>query len=160
AVISNNADDLTTTVQGAFNQGWPSQDASVVTLDELRGHVTGFCEGLREVIRRLERRLKWAMGQIDRLNQIRGRQGALEPEDEALFNRCNAVVKRLKGRDRRRRREAEGYDDTNTFGMLAAEGFLPGYGLESGSILGTAEVPYWRTGAMSFTMPRPPSVAL
>ena len=28
------------------------------------------------------------------------------------------------------------------------------------SILGTAEVPFWRTGAMEFSLPRPPSVAL
>jgi SOS-response transcriptional repressor LexA len=70
------------------------------------------------------------------------------------------VVKRLKGTERRRRREAEGYDDVNTFGVLAAEGFLPGYGLEVGSVLGTAEIPFWRTGAMEFTLPRPPSVAL
>ncbi|MEY3739694.1 MAG: hypothetical protein RLZZ192_370, partial [Pseudomonadota bacterium] len=44
--------------------------------------------------------------------------------------------------------------------ILAAEGFLPGYGLEVGSVLGTAEIPFWRTGAMEFTLPRPPSVAL
>ena len=48
----------------------------------------------------------------------------------------------------------------NTFGVLAAEGFLPGYGLEVGSVLGTAEIPFWRTGAMEFSLPRPPSVAL
>ena len=59
-------------------------------------------------------------------------------------------MKRLKGTERRRRREAEGYDDVNTFGVLAAEGFLPGYGLEVGSVLGTAEIPFWRTGAMEF----------
>src|SRR5207344_3030382 len=38
--------------------------------------------------------------------------------------------------------------------------YLPGYGLEVGSVLGTAEIPFWRTGAMEFTLPRPPSVAL
>jgi len=70
------------------------------------------------------------------------------------------MIKRLKGTDRRRRKEAEGYDDVNTYGVLAAEGFLPGYGLDSGSVLGTAEIPYWRTGAMEFYLPRPPSVAL
>jgi hypothetical protein len=46
------------------------------------------------------------------------------------------------------------------FGVLAAEGFLPGYGLEVGSILGTAEIPFWRMGVMEFALPRPPSVAL
>ena len=92
--------------------------------------------------------------------RVREQQGDLEPEDEALFRRCDALVKRLKGTARRARREAEGYDDVNTFGVLAAEGFLPGYGLEVGSVLGTAEIPFWRTGAMEFALPRPPSVAL
>ena len=100
------------------------------------------------------------MEQIRRLNAVREQQGTLEPEDDALFRRCDSLVKRLKGTARRARREAEGYDDVNTFGVLAAEGFLPGYGLEVGSVLGTAEIPFWRTGAMEFTLPRPPSVAL
>ena len=64
-----------------------------------------------------------------------------KPEDEALFRRCDSAVRRLKGTARRHRREAEGYDDVNTFGVLAAEGFLPGYGLETGAVLGTAEIP-------------------
>lgn len=100
------------------------------------------------------------MDQIKRLNATREKQGDLEPEDEALFRRCDALVKRLKGTGRRARREAEGYDDANTYGVLAAEGFLPGYGLDVGSVLGTAEIPFWRLGAMSFALPRPPSVAL
>lgn len=160
SAIASNLEDLVAYVERAFRQGWPEADAAVTTAAELRRHVSGFCEGLREVIVRLERRLKWAMAQIKRLNAIQEKQGSLEGEDEALRRRCEAVVKRLKGTERRRRREAEGYDDVNTFGVLAAEGFLPGYGLELGSVLGTAEIPFWRTGAMEFTLPRPPSVAL
>ena len=104
--------------------------------------------------------MHWALEQIKRLNVLRERQGDLEPEDDTLFRRCDTLVKRLKGTARRRRREAEGYDDVNTYGVLSAEGFLPGYGLERGSVLGTAEIPFWRTGAMEFALPRPPSVAL
>ena len=115
---------------------------------------------LSDVVDRLRRRLKWAMGQITRLNGVRELQGTLEPEDEAIYRRCDRLVKRLKGAERRGRREAEGYDDVNLYGVLAAEGYLPGYGLEVGSILGSAEIPFWRTGAMDFTLPRPPSVAL
>ena len=74
--------------------------------------------------------------------------------------RCDRLVKRLKGTARRTRREAEGYDDVNTFAVLDAEGFLPGYGLKNGSVLGTAEIPFWQMGAMEFSLPRPPSVAL
>jgi hypothetical protein len=160
ALIRANADDLLATVSRTFRQGWPAADAAVTTEAELRRHVIGFCDGLREVLGRLDRRLRWALAQIKRLNEIRAKAGTLEHEDEALFRRCDLLVKRLKGMLPRKRREAEGYDEVNTFGVLAAEGFLPGYGLEVGSVLGTAEIPYWRTGAMEFTLPRAASVAL
>jgi hypothetical protein len=160
SLIVSNLDDLVAYVERAFRQGWPEVDSAVTTVAELRRHVVGFCDSLREVLVRLERRLKWAMAQIKRLNAIQDKQGSLEGEDESLRRRCEAVIKRLKGTERRRRRESEGYDDVNTFGVLAAEGLLPGYGLEVGSVLGTAEIPFWRTGAMEFTLPRPASVAL
>ena len=70
------------------------------------------------------------------------------------------MVKRLKGTDRRFRRQAEGHDDFNTYNVLAAEGFLPGYGLEGGSVVGWAEIPFWRMGAMDFSLPRPAATAL
>ena len=65
-----------------------------------------------------------------------------------MFRRCDRLVKRLKGTARRSRSQAEGHDDFNTFNVLAAEGFLPGYGLEAGSAVGWAEIPFWRTGAV------------
>jgi hypothetical protein len=159
-LIEANIDDLVACVESAFRQGWPEADGEVTTSEALRNHVLDTVPGLTVVIGRLRRRLRWAMNQIKRLNALREQQGDLEPADDALFRRCDRLVKRLKGTARRTRREAEGYDDVNTFGALAAEGFLPGYGLEIGSILGTAEVPFWRTGAMEFALPRPPSVAL
>ena len=100
------------------------------------------------------------MQQITRLNARREVQGTLDPDDEALFRRCDRLVKRLKGTDRRSRRQAEGHDDVNTFSVLAAEGFLPGYGLEVGSVVGWAEIPFWRSGAMDFSLPRAPATAL
>lgn len=159
-LIEANGDDLVAYVQAAFQQGWPKTDSDVVGPDKLARYIQQMPAELTAVLTRLRRRLVWAMNQIKRLNLVREREGALGPEDDALFKRCDRLVKRLKGTERRSRREAEGYDDVNTFGMLAAEGFLPGYGLEVGSILGTAEIPYWQLGAMDFTLPRPPSVAL
>ena len=159
-LINANIDDLVQTVGSAFQQGWPEADAEMTSPDALRAHIKGTATGLAEVVVRLRRRLRWAMKQIKRLNTLREQQGDLEPADDALFKRCDRLLKRLKGTARRTRREAEGYDDVNTFGVLAAEGFLPGYGLEVGSVLGTAEIPFWRTGAMDFALPRAPSVAL
>ncbi len=159
-LIAGNLDDLCGYVERAFCQGWPEGDAEVTRLEVLRAHVEGMVDALAEVIGRLDRRLRWALDQIRRLNAVREKHGDLDQEDEALFRRCDGLVKRLKGTARRTRREAEGYDDVNTYGVLAAEGFLPGYGLEVGSVLGSAEIPFWRTGAMAFSLPRPPSVAL
>jgi len=45
-------------------------------------------------------------------------------------------------------------------GALAREGFLPGYGLESGSLVGTAEPPRMTQGLDDFELPRPPTLAL
>jgi hypothetical protein len=159
-ILDENAADLTRFVEQAFQQGWPEADADVTSPQALAGHVNDMPARLEQVVIRLRKRLRWAMTQMARLNTLRSEQGSLEPADDALFRRCDRLIKRLKGTDRRKRQEAEGYEDTNTMGVLAAEGFLPGYGLEVGSILGIAEIPFWQTGAMEFALPRPPSVAL
>lgn len=159
-LIQQNQADLASYVERVFRQGWPETDVEVTLPEVLQVHVNRFAGGLEDVVSRLRRRLSWAMEQIKRLNALRERQGDLDFEDDALFKRCEKLVKRLKGTARRTRREAEGYDDVNTYGVLAAEGFLPGYGLEVGSVLGTAEIPFWRTGAMEFALPRQSSVAL
>ena len=159
-VVQRNTEDLTVIVQRVFRQGWPETDADVTAPAVLRAHVESFVDNLETVVTRLHRRLRWAMDQIRRLNLRRESQGTLEPEDESLFRRCDNLVKRLKGTGRRSRSQAEGHDDFNTFNVLAAEGFLPGYGLEVGSVVGWAEIPFWRTGAMDFSLPRPPATAL
>ena len=158
-VMAHYADDLAAAVQQVFDQGWPAADADVVRPEALRRHVDAFVDELDAVVARLRRRLRWALDQIRRLNAARERQGTLAPEDESLFRRCDSLVKRLKG-EGRRRTTAEGHDDANTFSVLAAEGFLPGYGLDVGAVVGWAEIPFWRSGAMDFSLPRPPAVAL
>ena len=158
-LVEVNADSLTRDVVRVFAQGWPEDDADVTAPEVLRSCVDNFVEELEGVVMRLRHRLRWALEQIRRLNQRRERQGTLEPADEALFRRCDNLVKRLKGTSRRRS-QAEGHDDFNTFNMLAAEGFLPGYGLEVGSVVGWADIPFWQTGAMDFALPRPPATAL
>lgn len=140
-VVSKHEALLLNHVRSIFTQGWPETDQEVVTEERLKKYVQDTANELADVMRSLKKRLDWAMEQMRRLNEARVRRGALEPDEEALFQRCNRLIKRLKGQDNRQRRETEGIDDISTFSMLAAEGFLPGYGLESGSILGTAQVP-------------------
>ena len=159
ALVAEHAAELAGDMRRVFEGGWPEGDADVVTPEALGTHVAAFTDELEAVVTRLRRRLHWAMEQIRRLNKLRERRGTLDRADDVLFRRSDNLVKRLKG-EGRRRTQAEGHDDVGTFSVLAAEGFLPGYGLEVGSVVGSAEIPFWRTGAMDFDLPRPPATAL
>src|SRR5690606_26946392 len=128
--------------------------------EALAKHVDDTSLRLLEVIKRLRKRLQWAFKEILRLNKIRDEQGTLEAEDDAHFKRCDRMIKKLKGIRTRQRRETQGVDDINTFSLLASEGFMPGYGLDTGSVVGMAEVPYWQLGSMDFSLPRASSMAL
>ncbi len=152
--------DLLAYVKEIFQQGWPAIDAEVATEQALERHIDQMAVELEGVLKRLRRRLLWAFREVQRLNKVREQQATLEQEDEAHFRRCDRLIKKLKGVQSKKRREAEGVDDINTFGVLAAEGFLPGYGLDTGSVVAMAEVPYWQLGSMDFDLPRPSSIAL
>ena len=159
-LITHHRADLLAYVQGVFQQGWPETDVEVTSADALSRHIERLGLELEVVLSRLRKRLQWAHKEIQRLNQVRAQYGTLDTEDEAHYRRCDRLIKKLKGVQYRQRREAEGVDDINTYGVLAAEGFLPGYGLDTGSVVGMAEVPYWQLGSMDFDLPRPTSIAL
>ncbi|HEX7376777.1 MAG TPA: DEAD/DEAH box helicase [Pirellulales bacterium] len=160
SLIARHRADLKRYVEGIFQQGWPAADGDVTKEQALEGHIDLMAEVLGGLLARLRRRLLWAVREVQRLNKVREGQATLDAEDEAHFRRCDRLIKKLKGVQPKRRREAEGVDDISTFGVLAAEGFLPGYGLDTGSVVAMAEVPYWHLGSMDFDLPRPPSVAL
>lgn len=147
-------------VVGAFQQGWPQEDADAVAPEKLAEWVLGMTGELEEVVGRLHRRLMWTLEQIKRLHKREEREGALDPESEAFLRRCRRLVRKLKGFEKRQWSEAEGLDDVVTFSVLAAEGFLPGYGLESGSVRGMAIVSKSIPGGRDFDLPRPPSIAV
>lgn len=159
-VLSKHENDLVETVSASFARTWPKADAAVVGADMLTGYVQQAGDALDEVIGRLRQRLDWALNQMERLDERRKQQGVLEPADDALFQRCKRLVRRIKGVDYRQRQQAEGFDDTVTYSVLAAEGYLPGYGLEIGSILGTAQMPPLTRGAREYPLRRPPAMAL
>ncbi len=159
-IVTRHADDLVASVEAAFRRTWPASDAAVVAPERLRDTVLRTAEALERVLETLRRRLRWCLDQMRRLDEERRRRGTLDPDEDALYRRCDRMVKRLKGLERRQRAEAEGYDDTVTFGMLAAEGFLPGYGLETGQIVGTALASRSPTHRADFDLKRPTAVAL
>src|SRR5262249_52100495 len=115
---------------------------------------------LKSVVQRFRRRLNLGLDQIDRLAAERQRRRTLEPAEDALFKRCDQLVQRLKGQAPRPRPAPRGFDDTNTFAALAAEGFLPGYGLDIGAVLGTAQMPRYLANGRDFDLRRPTTIAL
>ncbi len=147
-------------VQRAFRAAWPPSDADAVATDRLRRVVIEMAPRLEEVTRTLRRRLQWALDQMRRLDQERQDRGTLEPDEDALFRRCERLVRRLKGSDGRQWSDQEGFDESTTFGVLATEGFLPGYGLETGAIRGTLVLPPGLGGVGDIELPRPAAVAL
>lgn len=125
---------LLNAVKAAFHQGWPDSDSEVVKTEQLSSIVNGFSSQLQSVVNRLFQRLQWALQQLERLRKVAANKGALDADEEALRGRCERLVKKLKGDAKRGFNQAEGIDDTNTYGVLAAEGFLPGYGLDTGAV--------------------------
>ncbi len=143
-----------------FQQGWPEADIDATRDEVIANHIDQAANRLDLVVKRLRKRLRWAITEIQRLNKRRDELGTLDAEDDSHFRRCDRMVKKLKGTHKSHRRDSQGVDDINTFNLLASEGFLPGYGLDSGSVVGLAEVPYWQLGSMDFSLPRPSGLAL
>ncbi len=158
-IITKHKDAIEETVDAAFREGWPAADAEVVQPARLAECVLGMTAELEAVLLRLDRRLRWALAQMTALEAIRQKQGTLDEEQEAFRRRCERLVKRYKGQFKGKPSGVEGLDDFVTYGVLAREGFLPGYGLEGGTVLGMAEVPRSAPGR-DFDLPRPPAIAL
>lgn len=159
-VVSKHETAILDEVGKVFGQGWPVEDAGVVTSERLAAFTQAIAQRLAEVIARLTRRLQWALEQMQRLETLRAHKGTLDPDEDALRLRCDRLVKKLKGVETRQRREAEGYDDTNTYSVLAAEGFLPGYGLDAGAVVGFHQAPRYGSELRDWELRRSPALAL
>jgi ATP-dependent helicase YprA (DUF1998 family) len=161
ALVRTHREEVMQAVRRAFPLCWPVEDADAVDEGLLAGMVGGMHLELAQIVARFKRRLDWARGEIERLHEIRRQRGTLDPDDRAHEIRCDKVIRRFKGTLQRRRQDSQGgAEDAETMGALAREGFLPGYGLESGSIVGTAEPPRSAQGLSDFALPRPPVLAL
>jgi ATP-dependent helicase YprA (DUF1998 family) len=159
-LVSKHEKVLLDHVRDAFRSRWPTTDAEVVREEVLEQYIREAPERLEDVLRALRKRLDWALDTMRRLDHERQRKGALEPDQDALHRRCDRLVKRFKAQQRRQRRETEGVDDVSTFSVLAAEGFLPGYGLETGSVVGTAQIPRQLTDGADLELRRPAALAV
>ena len=160
-LVGQHRETVLADVVRVFTTSWPKEDAEAVSEDVLGRVVDEMTNSLRDVLRRFKRRLDWARGELSRLAVEEAQKGVLDPEDQAHRRRCQRVVRKLKGTDKRDKGSAEGgFTDSETMGALAREGFLPGYGLQSGSIVGSAEPPRMTEGLSDFDLPRPPTLAL
>ncbi|MBK7923176.1 MAG: DUF1998 domain-containing protein [Gemmatimonadetes bacterium] len=147
-------------VEESFTDAWPPTDAEVVGHKHLQAIMLDAGPRLERVIKTLRRRLQWAQSQMGRLDQERQSRGTLEPDEDSLYKRCERLVRRLKGTETGRWTDTEGFDESTTFGVLATEGYLPGYGLDTGAIRGTMMLPPGLGGQGDFDLPRPAAVAL
>ncbi|MDR0966380.1 MAG: DEAD/DEAH box helicase [Myxococcales bacterium] len=153
--------DVLREVRRVFQESWPDEDSEAVSDARIESIVDGMAASLAKVLQRFKRRLDWARSELARLARDEAQKGALDPEDKAHRRRCERVIERFKGMAQRSRDQAQGSaNDSDTMGALAREGFLPGYGLESGSIVGTAEPPRMTQGLSEFDLPRAPAIAL
>ncbi|MEO7699622.1 MAG: DEAD/DEAH box helicase [Opitutus sp.] len=148
------------TLAAAMSSTWPESDKAFVTGAVMDQILTEMPNRLTEVVRRLWKRLQWALNEKRRFAEMEAMKGTLENEDIAMRERSDRLIRRLKGEDKRDKRQSEGVDDTNTFAVLASEGFLPGYGLDRGSITGTAIMPKGLPGPSEYLLPRPSAMAL
>lgn len=144
----------------AFQQGWPVADADVISQTSVEAIIDRFSADLQTVVDRLFQRLQWALNQLERLRTVASAKGTLDPDEEALRNRCERLVKKLKGEARRRFNQAEGIDDTNTYGVLAVEGFLPGYGLDTGAVSITHIAPRYGSDISDWELRRNSALAV
>ena len=159
-VINQHRSALITAVMAAFKQVWPKADADVVSAERIESVVDGLAAELQEVIERLFKRLQWALAQLERLRKVAQAKGSLDPDEEALRSRCERLVKQLKGQAKRRANQAEGVDETNTYGVLAAEGFLPGYGLDTGTVSITHVAPRFASDISDWELRRSSALAV
>lgn len=159
-VILRHRKALLSAAMQAFQQGWPAADAEVVSQASVEAIIDGLAGELQVVVDRLFQRLQWAMNQLERLRKVASGKGALDPDEEALRSRCERLVKKLKGEARRRANQAEGVDDTNTYGVLAAEGFLPGYGLDTGAVSITHIAPRYGSDISDWELRRNSALAV
>lgn len=159
-LVAKHKEILTKSVKQAFTDSWPEEEKEVVSEAVIRNYILQSGEQLQKVLQRLSRRLKWALDQMHRLDAVRRQKGTLDPEEDSLYARCDRLVKKLKGLRSRRQREAEGFDDTYTYSVLSAEGYLPGYALNTGSVLGFFQAPRYISELRDWELRRNSSIAL
>jgi hypothetical protein len=160
SMVQKHKSALLDALRAAFTQGWPADDGNVVTDEALANILDGAAAALQDIITTIWTRLQWHLRQLNRLREEEQKKGALSEEETAFRERCSRYIRKLKGDGGRPRGVAEGFDDTNIYAVLAAEGWLPGYGLDTGSVIGSAIKSIASMSRDDFDLPRPAAMAI
>ena len=150
SLLEDFGDHLTSMLVALFAQHWPMEAADLVTQNSLREIVQNTDDELQEVLRRLHKRLMWAIKTRSELHKKKDR-GLIEREEEQLLRRCDEFINKIVKEDR----------STYSLSVLGNEGFLPGYGVYEGGVNASARRGFSRQpGPQVFDLSRNGAVAL
>lgn len=134
-----------------FIQYWPEEAREEVSTEVLQEFSDQASAELQVVVDRLFQRMKWTLKMKSDLTSV-GNTRNLEPPEKRLLKRCEDYLEGL----------AKHTSSSYTLTVLASNGYLPGYGTYTGSIVGFAERFKTSTGKsiVDFELSRPPSIAI
>ncbi len=145
-------------LEHTFTDTWPPEDAESVTGGVLESVLDAMAEALSETVRRLLERVAWARRELDRINSAFTDTALFDPIDKVIKYRLERFLAQLRPGARNQSTDFIS-EDSYTLSYLALEGFLPGYGLDTGTILGE----YSSSGvgfSRALSIRRSPAVAL
>jgi len=126
-LVARHRERLLEVVARTFQETWPEEAMAQVQPDVLGGVLDGMAAALQEVVDRLFARLQWALRRQGELQES-GRRRPLLEDEKSLLRRCDSFIRSLLDKSQQ----------NYTLTVLAVEGFLPGYNILEGSVVGYA----------------------
>lgn len=113
-----------------------------------------FTSDFKDVLGQMLKRSQWAKKCIDEINERQRVRTNITREEEKQRSFCQRYLKEMSTPSYLKDKNESMGIDTSLFGVLASEGFLPGYGLDEGQIKGFADFQNYLPGAKNFTIAR------
>ena len=127
-LLNEMKDSLADRLLALFAQHWPAEASELASRAAIEETIAQTADALESVIRRLHRRLTWALSTRAELHRQKDSR-ILELEEEQLLRRCDEFIRSIMRCDQ----------STYTLTVLGVEGFLPGYGVYEGGITASAQ---------------------
>jgi ATP-dependent helicase YprA (DUF1998 family) len=158
SLINEYRGELLEMLQRTFTVTWPPEDKESVQDEILEAVLDGMANALTETVRRLRERIAWAQRELQRISSVFNDTALYDPLDRVIESRLKRFLSQMRPSGQMQNADAIS-EESFTLSYLALEGFLPGYGLDTGSILGE----YSSGGAgisRALSIRRNPAVAL